>query len=383
MVLAGCSNSGSSIPAGSPSPPPQQLKFSHLFSFSGSDGKHPSAALIEAGGTLYGTTYGGGAYDTGTAFEIATSGEQTVLHSFAGGTDGALPEASLLYWGGALYGTTVNGGGPGEEGVVFKLEPSGEESILHRFGAQAVDGANPYAGLVEAGGAFFGVTAGGGEYSQGAVFTISTAGKESLLYDFGASETSGSTPVGGLTAVGGDLYGTTVYGGTSYTSKNCYEYGCGTIFQIDASGKLTTLYNFKGGTDGALPMAAMIDVDGTLYGTTTEGGTANDGTIFALTTSGRVRVLYSFKGGRDGAGPQGLADADGMLFGTTSAGGGHNDGTIFEATTSGNERVLYTFQGGVDGAVPRSGLANVDGTLYGTTSLGGSGGYGTIFKLTP
>jgi len=384
VALAGCSSSsGLPQPAVTATPAPQLLRFSHVFSFSGTDGKHPYAALIEINGALFGTTYGGGKYDSGTAFKVSASGGQRVLHSFRGGSDGALPEASLLDVAGALYGTTVNGGGSGEEGTVFKLGRAGRETVLHRFGAHA-DGANPYAGLIALSGMLYGVTAGGGKYSQGTVFAISTSGTERVLYDFGRSNTDGSTPVAGLTAVDGSLYGTTAYGGTSYDGQNCPDYGCGTAFTIDPSGKLKTLYNFAGGNDGAFPAASLIEVNGTLYGTTTSGGVANDGTVFALTPSGVEQVVYSFKGGADGAGPQGLVNVSGTLYGTTSGGGANNDGTIFAVVaTSGVESVLYTFKGGVDGAQPRCGLLDVNGTLYGTTALGGVGQDGTVFKLVP
>ncbi len=332
--------------------------------------------MIDDGGTLYGTTYGGGAADSGTAFKITASRSESVLHSFKGGMDGALPEASLLGVKGAFYGTTVNGGGPGDEGVVFKIASSGAESIVHRF-TGVTDGANPYAGLIELDGALYGTTAGGGANSDGTVYAIETSGKERVLYSFGATQADGSTPAAGLLDVDGALYGTTAYGGTQ-----CGSYGCGTVFKVSTSGKERILYSFKGGNDGSTPAAGLIDVNGTLYGTTTMGGSANAGTVFQVTTSGKESVIYSFAGGSDGAVPQQLIALDGTLYGTTSAGGAANLGTIFAMTTAGQETLLYAFKGGTDGAIPRAGLVDANGTLYGTTSAGGGRKAGTVFSIT-
>jgi uncharacterized repeat protein (TIGR03803 family) len=354
------------------------VHFTHVFSFNGKDGKEPNASLIDVSGTLYGTTYAGGTADDGTAFTITTSGKQSVLHNFAGGMDGVLPAASLLDFHGDFYGTTVNGGGPSDEGIAFKVTSSGAETVVHRF-AGGSDGANPYAGLTEMSGTLYGTTAGGGSTSEGTIYTIAPAsGKESVLYSFGSVHADGNNPVAALIDVKGTLYGTTAYGGA-----NCGTLGCGTVFNITPSGKEKVLYSFKGGNDGSLPAEALIDVKGTLYGTTQMGGKANAGTVFKITTSGKESVVYTFQGGSDGAIPQGLVALNGTLYGTTSEGGSSDVGTIFALTTAGKETLLYTFEGRADGATPRAGLANVSGTLYGTTSVGGGRKVGTVFSIAP
>ena len=168
---------------------------------------------------------------------------------------------------------------------------------------------------------------------------------------------------------------------------------------ITTSGSESPLYSFQGGADGCAPIASLLDVNGTLYGTTTAGGTGTNcptynyagcGTVFSITTSGSESVLYSFQGGTDGSYPAALIDVRGTLYGTTSTGSKHDPcpggcGTLFKVTTSGKERVLYHFKGLPDGASP-NGLTNVNGTLYGTTDAGGRsrcyGGCGTVFKAT-
>ncbi|MGB8909033.1 MAG: choice-of-anchor tandem repeat GloVer-containing protein [Candidatus Cybelea sp.] len=160
----------------------------------------------------------------------------------------------------------------------------------------------------------------------------------------------------------------------------------------------THLYSFKGGDDGAQPFAGLIELNGTLYGTTAYGGTgcsssSGCGTVFESTTSGQETVLYRFQGGKDGANPYaGLVDVNGALYGTTARGGtgcsgSGGCGTVFKITTSGKETVLYSFKGAPDGLAPIANLTVLNGTLYGTTRAGGTGcsrssGCGTVFRIT-
>jgi uncharacterized repeat protein (TIGR03803 family) len=116
------------------------------------------------------------------------------------------------------------------------------------------------------------------------------------------------------------------------------------------------------------------------------GGKHADGTVFSITPSGTENVVYSFAGGSDGLLPRSdLINMKGTLYGTTEAGGsgGFGNGTVFSVTLSGAENVLYTFTGEPDGAEPLSGLVSVNGTLYGTTYQGGTSNNGTVFSITP
>lgn len=381
VLLMGCSSAPGATPSladgtrGQVSGLPAESRFTRLFSFGGADGQEPRADLIVAGEALFGTTYGGGARHGGTAFEIETSGMQSVLHSFRGGADGALPEAPLIDVGGTFYGTTVDGGGSGREGTVFAISPSGQERVVYRFKAGS-DGASPYAGLVAIGTTLYGTTAGGGKHSEGTVYKIETSGSESVLHSFGARVGDGATPISGLANLGGTLYGTTAFGGAY-----CGSVGCGCVFRIATSGAEKVLYSF-GGKDGSRPSTALVNLKGMLYGTTAAGGRKNRGTVFGVTTTGKETVLHSFQGGQDGAFPRGLTAANGILYGTTSAGGSNGAGTVFELTTTGSETILHAFKG-VDGARPQAGLLHFGGALYGTTALGGANNRGTVFRITP
>lgn len=139
------------------------------------------------------------------------------------------------------------------------------------------------------------------------------------------------------------------------------------------------LYRFGGHPDGQQPQGALLNVNGTLYGTTYERGRACNkrggpgcGTVYSIDTSGTEKVLYRFQGDSDGTGPRaGLIDVNGTLYGTTSS-GGFNKGTVYSISTSGTEKVLYAFRGrSDDGEEPASSLIDVKGTLYGTTPIGG------------
>jgi uncharacterized repeat protein (TIGR03803 family) len=384
-----------------------------LYTFTGgSDGGNPYAGLIaDAAGNLYGTTYGsvnggGGPSRYGTVFELTPSGTFTVLYSFTGGSDGANPRAGLIAdAAGSLYGTTISGGVSCGElphgcGTVFQLTPSGTLNVLHSFTGS--DGSQPFAALVaDAAGNLYGTTYGGGATAScdppngcGTVFKLAPSGILTVLYSFTGSS-DGAYPFGALVAdAAGNLYGTTTLGGATASCNP--PSGCGTVFELVASGSLTVLHSFTGffGSDGSSPYAGLIaDATGKLYGTTFGGGAYGHGTVFELAPSGILTVLYSFTGDSDGAYPYAslIADATGNLYGMTGSGGAYGYGTVFELAPSGILTVLYSFTGDSDGAYPYAGLIAdwVAGNLYGTTTLGGATascnppyGCGTVFQLT-
>ncbi|MGA8532972.1 MAG: choice-of-anchor tandem repeat GloVer-containing protein [Candidatus Tumulicola sp.] len=361
-----------------------------LYRFAGgSDGAFPSTSLVKVQGNFYGSTAGGGSSGWGTIFAITRSGTETVLHSFGGApADGGTP-SDLTNVNGTHYGTTVNGGTYGH-GTAFTITPSGTETVLYSFGGGPTDGAGP-TGLLNVLGTFYGTTVSGGTNGYGTVFKMTPSGKETVLYSFKGGAADGSYPGAVLIKVKGTLYGTTNGGGGSGCEGG---FGCGTVFAITTSGSETVLYSFAGGSDGGKPEGGLVNLKGTLYGTTTNGGGSSCGglgcgTVFAITTSGTETVLHRFDiGSADGAAPtSGLIHVKGTLNGTTPDGGTHSGGTVFSITTSGTETVLYSFKAAAgDGVGPYAALRNVKGTLYGTTEYGGSGcgssGCGTVFSLS-
>lgn len=187
----------------------------------------------------------------------------------------------------------------------------------------------------------------------------------SVLYSFVGPPSDGEEPYGGLAVDAlGNIYGTTELGG------NCTTYrGCGTVFKVDPTGAETVLYSFSGGVDGDGPIAGVIlDPSGNVYGTTVGGGTANNGTVFTVDVTGAETVLYNFSGGADGGSPYGglVRDSNGNLYGTTSSGGVYDRGTVYKVDTSGVETVLYSFAGGLDGSNPYAGVVlDSKGNVYG------------------
>lgn len=302
-----------------------------------------------------------------TAAVHHASATTTIMYRFRGATHGAFPFGSLLFYNGQLYGAT-DGGGSGP--------PSGND---------------------------------------GTVFRMTTSGHITTLYSFqGGSDGVAPEAVGLAVDSSGDFFGTTNYGGGS---SACNYSGCGTVFELVPHGTAYTekvLYAFSGGDDGSVPVSGVtLGSDGSLYGTTAEGGTGSCtgeasgfpggcGVVFKLAPSGSsyaFSVIHSFQGGTDGIGPRGklIVDGSGALYGTTSYGGAASAcsspsgnlgcGVAFKLTPSGstyNETIMHDFQGGADGSIPRSGLLPIGGALFGVTTHGGNGhNSGTAYKLTP
>jgi uncharacterized repeat protein (TIGR03803 family) len=368
--------------------------FSVLYSFTGAaDGANPWAPLIQDGaGNLYGTTAFGGASGFGVVFMLDATGTETVLYTFAGGRDGGDPLGGLVRDpAGNLYGANSSGGDDFCScGTVFRLDPTGKETVLHRFTGYPGDGASPWAGMVrDRAGSLYGTTNGGGAYGDGIVFKLDATG-ETVLHTFTGGG-DGSDSLGDLILDGaGNLYGTTFLGGRGGLD------GGGVVFRMatNHAGKETVLYSFTGTPDGQNPHAGVIrDAAGNLYGTTTNGGTRQWGTVFSLDKTGQERVLYSFTGGARGGRTRGsglVRDPAGNLYGTTFSGGtgscadtgyGPGCGVVFKVTQAGGESVLHEFTG-ADGAQPRASLLrDAAGNLYGTTTKGGAYGFGEVFKI--
>jgi uncharacterized repeat protein (TIGR03803 family) len=370
----------------SPAAPAQT--FSLLYQFnSGPGGINPQAGVVvDERGNLYGTTLNDGAFASGTVFQLSPSGKHKVLYSFTGsGGDGAFPYYGSLVRdsSGNLYGTTLQGGLYSQAcplgcGTVFKVDASGKESVLHSFTGTGGDGNFPYFGLArDSAGNLYGTTFLGGAFGFGMVFKVDPTNEETVLYSFTGS-TDGGFPFAGLALDGkGNVYGTTEDGGSSFF---------GTVFRVSPAAQEKVLYTFTGGSDGGAPGAGLIrDSGGNLYGTTQVGGAAGFGTVFRLNSQGQKTVLYSFTGGTDGSGPSFgslVRDSAGNLYGVTPAGGDSDFGVVFKIDPSGTETVLHSFSGS-DGKIPYGTLAlDKSGNLYGTTYEGGVDGGGVVFKIT-
>ena len=325
-------------------------------------------------------------------------------------TDGYAPYAGLVQGtDGSLYGTN-QWAGVNDAGTLFKITPAGHLTTLYNFCSKlnCTDGSYPFVALVlGTDGSFYGTTIEGGTGSApqcedvgcGTIFRVSPNGTLTTLYNFCSQSdcTDGLFPEGALVeAADGSFYGTTSGGGTNTSCPG----DCGTVFRFTPPGTLTTLYSFcalSNCADGSVPVAGLVQAsDGNFYGTTYQGGTADEGTVFQITSTGTLTTLYSFCsqiGCTDGNFPRaGLVQGtDGNLYGTTNADKFEcveTCGTVFKITTGGDLTTLHTFclpGPCVDGSTPYSGLVQAtDGNFYGTTAYGGGNGNGggTVFKIT-
>jgi uncharacterized repeat protein (TIGR03803 family) len=254
----------------------------------GTDGATPYSGVVsDSLGNLYGATSAGGPNQAGTVYKLARTGtggwNESVLYSFKGSPDGASPYAAPVFGrAGTLYGTTY-GGGAGGEGTVYQLatqaDGSWSETVLHSFHG-AADGSDLFESLVmDASGNLYGAAETGGSANWGVVFKLARNGSGgwtgTILHTFlGVTAQDGENPNGLIFDASGNLYGTSVGGGV---------YNPGTIFKLtpNTSGEWTetVLYSFTGGNDGAYPSVPLImDSAGNLFGTTLWGGPAGDTT---------------------------------------------------------------------------------------------------------
>ena len=265
-------------------------KFTVLHSFQGgiADGTQPTSGVaLDSKGNLYGTTYAAGAYGLGVVYKVTPSGEEIVLHSFAGGSDGSGPQSGVtLDAQGNIYGTTYYGGSSGA-GVVYKITADTVESVLYTFTGGA-DGSNPYSGVtLDASNKLYGTTWGGGADHGGVVYTLSSTGQETVLFSFWAPAGCGVGPQGTpIVDTEGNLYG----------ASNVV------VYKLSAAGVCTPLANVVGATKygGDLaPAAVAMDPDGNIYVATdvvTDGFKSHspNGAILKVAAGGELTVHLFF-----------------------------------------------------------------------------------------
>ncbi|HTZ95872.1 MAG TPA: choice-of-anchor tandem repeat GloVer-containing protein [Terriglobales bacterium] len=378
--------------------------FSVFYTFNFKNGDAPNGGLIlDSAGNFYGTTQFGGSSNRGIIFELSPTGQETILYTFTGSTDGGIPIGRLIRdSAGNLYGITSLGGDPTCScGTVFQLTTTGTLKTLHAFlggtdgsqnQGQAELGLVMIKGNLYGSASFGGITSCDGGLGCGVLFKVTLAGVETVLYRF-TGQADGGFPQDLINDAAGNIYGAS---GGSYMAGNG-----GTIFKLDTSGNLSTLYTFPEGAEGTSPRWRLLRTgNGVFYGVTQFGGnttscvigTVGCGVAFSVNAQGKEQVLHTFgEQAGDGAEPSaGLFLADGNGYATTFYGGTVNStcpfgcGVVARESTKGKYSVIYSFTGADDGFNPAGPLAeDSSGNIYGATTSGGSSGDGVIYKITP
>lgn len=361
-----------------------------LYAFKGGiiDGGDPWGGLVrDSEGNLYGTTRLGGINGCaplpgcGAIFKLDTTGKETILYFFTGGSDGGTPLGGLVRdEAGNLYGTTSEGGNGLSCGTVYKLDTANKLSVIYTFPtcfAQSDDG--PQSGLVRDGeGNLFGTTYSDGPSYGGTIFKIDPSGNFTVLHNF--ADWEGRRPYLEPLTLGpdGNLYGVTGVGGTN---------AAGVIYKITRNGKYTPLYSFTAGVDGWFPSGSVaVDSAGNVYGATTFGGSSfwGSGVAFELANTGKFSVLHTFTGLQGTYGGGVTQDQLGNRYGTTAGSGAYSQGSVFEIDANGKFHNLYSFRGGADGSGPFAPvIQDAAGNIYGTASVGGEWAQGVVFELSP
>jgi uncharacterized repeat protein (TIGR03803 family) len=345
-----------------------------LFSLSGTNGQEPAFGLTLAiDGNYYGTTVAGGVASSGVLFKVSPTGTYTVLYQFTGGSDGALPVGPPIQASdGNFYGAT-------NHGTVYKYVPSTATfSTILTLSSDGSQGVGIDSPLIQASnGSLYGTAVIGGTSNCGTLFRLSTTGVLIHVYSF-PCKLGGKYPQAPLyEASDGNLYGTTVQGGTA--GHGCGTVGCGTIFRV-SQGVVSVIYRFSGyPNDGALPASGLVQgTDGNLYGSTEQGGVSKFGTLYQITTSGQYKLLYSFAdaiGIFPGASL--MQHTNGKFYGTASAGGTNSYGSIYSLDMGlGPFISLVHYTGSVGHSVQILGQG-----LLGSTAVTVNGLAATSFKV--
>jgi hypothetical protein len=303
--------------------------------------------------------------------------------------------------------------------IFGSIRAQAQITTLYSFTGANGDGEYPFPDgqmIFDSSGNLYGTTASGGTNFNGTVFELvppksGSAWTENVLYRF-AGGTDGRQP---STSVvfdqAGNLYGATQYGGNAQACGG----GCGTIFELSPPSKTggqwthTVLYTFQGSFDGQYPGEVLFGSNGSLFGTTTSGGTPGVlchtnqrikfgcGTLFQLTPPAQKggawtkTVLYTwpgFKGDGTGPGSEFTFDSSGIIYGYTGGGTG-SYGTAYKLSPpsgggSWTETVLHDFTGGNDGGYPGGTVTiGANGVLYGVASYSGiANASGLVFELS-
>jgi len=375
--------------------PARAQTYTLMYNFpGGSKGLQPGSFVVTPSGSIVGEA----SYNSCSCALLYnySDGKETVLHRFSEpqGYQEEVPQGLLLSTNGdTLYGTTMYGGSRSATcdpslgcGIAFSYDlTTSKYKLMHEFKNLPRDGAGPVGTqALDSAGNLYGLTFGGGTNGNGALYEITAAGAEKVLYSFGNAP-DGAHPGSGPISYGGNYYGVTIDGG----ANTCYNGSCGTVFKITPSGQETVLYNFTGGSDGLNPYELIGDSQGNFYGIskTQDNTTA---AIFEINSAGDFSIAYngsyvsqmgyiimgtngSLYVSSSGGDPSCTPNGCGQVLQLTPTGGGNGTVTVLHQFDNSDGSILNPFED----------LALQGGVLYGTTNYGGSSNDGVIYKLKP
>lgn len=305
-----------------------------LHALTTSEGTNCNGLTLDTDGNFYGTCYAGGSASFGTLFKVTPTGTLTVLHNFTGVNDGCSPISSPIQGtDGNIYGTSYFCGGT-DLGSVYKYTPAGVYSILYNFKGAPTDLQGPHGLLQGSDGNFWGMGDQGGAQNSacpgcGGVFKITPAGKETIVYTFKGGADGQDPYTSLMQGSDGNYYGTTIGAGGSFL---------GTVFKLTPKGVETVLHNYSDQSQGAFPRLPLTQgPDGTLFGMATDcaGGGCSQAALFDITANNVYSTLYLYPlGPSNSLQPSSplLLSTNGTLYGTTEQGGAKTVGTFYSVS---------------------------------------------------
>ena len=353
----------------------------HSFKEGSTDACEPEDNIVQGrDGNIYGVGLGCGTNGTGAVYKISPSGTESVVYNF------------LSTWSNCFSGLTIGSDGnfygtcfstPGGNGSIFQVTPAGGFTDKHDFTGEYGDTEPEYAPIQGADGNFYGVT-GDNPYTCGNVYQLTSAGVYKNLHTFSGSDCGPASSL--FQASDGNLYGT-LYNCTLSASLGC-------VYKISTAGVFKEIYGFASAT-GYSPCTGVIQgKDGKLYGATNDGAANGFGNIYKLTTAGVFTDFHDFDQTTDASCVDNvgrtnvnlLQVTDGSFYGVNGAYGPAGGGSIYKLTSAGVFTAFLLPNPPVDGNAPLSTLLqNTNGLAYGTTPSGGptscSPCQGTFFSI--
>lgn len=335
-------------------------------------GKYPYAPLLYNNGKFYGATNNGGATGGGMIYSINLDGSGFTVLRDMNSLDGVAITGKLCLIGNTLYGITEGGGTLGS-GTLFRIDIDGSNfSVIRSFDLNN-DGSTSEDGVVYDGMALYGVCSVGGPSGDGTLWKVNLDGSNfTVLHNFNYNSDQ-SSPMTKPLISSGILYGTLHGGGNP-----------GGVYSINTDGTNFQLIHTFDGTTGMHPVGGLTEIDNQLWGTCDEGGANASGVIYKIDKDGNnytdIHDFGSFVGDYRGPSYCQLVNSGDYIYGSGTAGGAANGGFFFLFKDGTGYNVLHDLINN-EGSTPESAPILIGNILYGVVTNGGVNGNGTLYKM--